>query len=178
MDTDTLPLKRAIPQPRKGRENPSPRREPRKGTSRILTQDFDRSVDGFTLSPDSHWAYFATDDSGHARIWRVSMAGGTATLVMDAPQGVWGSLRVPERAAAPVLFASYEAAHQPAEVFRIDLESGRPTRLTDFTVAKAATIDWLPLCSFWFTNALGRPIHSFLALPPGFDEGKNTRFWS
>jgi dipeptidyl aminopeptidase/acylaminoacyl peptidase len=71
-----------------------------------------------------------------------------------------------------VLFASYEAAHQPAEAFRIDLTTGTSTRLTDFTLAQAKAIDWPPLRSFWFTNALGRRIHSFLALPPGFDDGK------
>jgi dipeptidyl aminopeptidase/acylaminoacyl peptidase len=145
---------------------------PWRGGSRVLTQEFDRSVDDFTLSPDSRWAYFTADDSGHAKIWKVPIAGGTAALVMDAPQGVWGSPRLPERAATPVLFASYEAAHQPAEAFRIDLTTGTSTRLTDFTLAQAAAIDWPPLRSFWFTNTVGRRIHSFLALPPGFDEGK------
>lgn len=142
------------------------------GATRTLTQDFDRSVDGFTLSPDSRWAYFTADDSGHAKIWKVPIAGGAVSQVMDAPQGVWGSPRFPERAATPALYATYEAAHEPSEAYRIDLETGRATRLTEFTVAKAAAIDWPPLRSFGFTNGLGRKIHSFLALPPGFDEAK------
>jgi len=69
-----------------------------------------------------------------------------------------------------VLFANWEAAHSPAETYRVELGTAQRTRLTSFNVEAAAKIDWAPLREFWFTNKVGRPIHSYLALPPAFDE--------
>src|SRR5262249_12350168 len=98
--------------------------------------------------------------------------GGEAHLAVDAPQGVWLSVSIPAKAATPLLFGNWEAAHSPAETFRVDLASKQRTRLTGFSVEAAAAVDWLPLREFWFTNKLGRSIHIHLTLPPAFDESK------
>jgi dipeptidyl aminopeptidase/acylaminoacyl peptidase len=142
------------------------------GTLKPVAPKFDRSIGGFAFSPDSQTVYFSAEDSGHVRIWSVPAAGGEPQIAADAPQGVWLSLRVPSKAAAPVLFANWETATSPAETYRVELTTPRQTRLTAFNVEKAASINWLPLREFWFTNKLGRRIHSFLALPPAFDESK------
>jgi dipeptidyl aminopeptidase/acylaminoacyl peptidase len=77
---------------------------------------------------------------------------------------------IPERAATPAIFATWETAVSPGEVTRIDLASRKQTPLTSFNTAAAAAIDWQPLRELWTTTKEGRRIHSFLALPPGFDE--------
>ena len=133
---------------------------------------FDRSVADFAFSPDSQTVYFSAEDAGHIRVWSAAVNGGQARLEVDALQGVWQSLRIPGKAATSMLFASWEAAHSPAEIFRVDLASGRRTRLTEFGVEAAAALDMPPLREFWFTNKLGRSIHSFLALPPAFEDSK------
>ena len=43
---------------------------------------------------------------------------------------------------------------------------------TSFNTERAAQIDWQPLRDFWFTSARGARIHSFIALPPGFDPSR------
>lgn len=139
------------------------------GAFRIVAPGFDREAGGLAFSPDGGMLYGSAEDAGRIRIWSMPAGGGEARLAVDAPEGVWLSARVPERTAAPVIFANWEAAHSPAETYRVDPATGRRTRLTAFNVEAASRIDWAPLREFWFTNRQGRAIHSFLALPPAFD---------
>jgi dipeptidyl aminopeptidase/acylaminoacyl peptidase len=145
---------------------------PWQGSVSPLAPAFDRAVSDFAFSPDSQTVYFSAEDAGRIRVWSVPAGGGEARPAFDAPQGAWLSLSMPEKAATPLLFASWEASHSPAEIYRVELASGQRTRLTGFNAEAAAAVDWLPLREFWFTNKLGRSIHSFLALPPGFDEAR------
>ena len=142
------------------------------GAVKPIAPSFDRSVAGFAFSPDSQAIYFNAEDAGRIRIWSAPLAGGEPRLAIDAPEGLWTSLRIPEKSATPILFGSWEAAHIPAEAYRVDLNSGQRKRLSAFNGEKAAAIDWAPLREFWFTNTVGRRIHNFLALPPGFDGSK------
>jgi dipeptidyl aminopeptidase/acylaminoacyl peptidase len=142
------------------------------GSVSSVAPAFDRSVADFAFSPDSQTVYFSAEDAGHIRVWSASVSGGEARIAVDAPQGVWRSLSIPDKAATPLLFANWEAAHSPAESFGIDLASGRRTQLTRFNVEVASAVDAQPLREFWFTNKLGRSIHSFLTLPPAFDDSK------
>lgn len=140
------------------------------GTSVEVAPAFDRSVADFAFSPDSQTIHFTAEDSGRIRVWSAPARGGEARIAFDSPHGVWLSLGIPEKAATPLCFANWEAAHSPAETYRVDLTTGRQTRLTAFNVEAAEGVDWQPLREFWFTNQAGRAIHSYLALPPAFDE--------
>jgi dipeptidyl aminopeptidase/acylaminoacyl peptidase len=143
---------------------------PWNGTVTSVSASFDRSVADFAFSPDSQTVYFSAEDAGRIRVWSAPARGGEARLALDAPEGVWVSLSIPEKAANPLLFANWEAAHSPAETYRVELAKAQRTRLTSFNVATASSLDWAPLREFWFTNKAGRAIHSFLALPPAFNE--------
>jgi dipeptidyl aminopeptidase/acylaminoacyl peptidase len=145
---------------------------PWNGTMTPVAPAFDRSVSEIAFSADSQTVYFSAEDAGHIRVWAVPAGGGVARIAVDMPQGVWRSISVPEKAATSLLFANWEAAHSPAEAYCVNLASGQRTRLTSFDVEAAAKIDWAPLREFWFTNKVGRSIHSFIALPPAFDESK------
>ncbi len=145
---------------------------PWSGRMTTLGADLDRSVGSWAFSPDSRTIYFSAEDAGHERVYAVPVAGGPATLVADAPQGVYTGAQIPERAAATTIVASWESAINPPEVARIDVATGRRTMLTSFNAAKTASIDWQPLREFTFTGRNGRRIHSFVALPPDFDESR------
>jgi len=145
---------------------------PWNGAVTSIAPAFDRSVSEFAFSPDSQTVFFTAEDAGRIRVWSAPSDGGEARIVVDAPQGVWRSLNIPPKGATPLLFANWEAAHSPAEAYRVDIATAQRTPLTRFNVEAAAAVDWLPLREFWFTNKVGRGIHSFLALPPAFDESK------
>jgi dipeptidyl aminopeptidase/acylaminoacyl peptidase len=137
---------------------------------RIIASELDRPVGSWAFTPDSRTIYFTAEDAGHERIYSASAAGGRATLAIDAPQGVYTGLDIPSRAPSATLFANWESAVNPLEVVRIDPATRKRNSLTSFNAAKAASIDWRPLRDFWFTGRDGRRIHSFVALPPNFDE--------
>lgn len=145
---------------------------PWSGAVRQLAPKFDRSVASFSFTPDSKTIFLTAEDGGHVRIWSVPVAGGEAKLTIDAPQGGFRGITIPEKANPPALFATWDSAVSPAEVVRIDLGTKKKATLTSFNTEKAAGIDWQPLREFWFTAKSGRRIHSFIALPPGFDETK------
>ncbi len=139
---------------------------------RILARDLDRPVGSWAFTPDSRTIYFTAEDAGHEHVYSVPVAGGAATLVLEAAQGVYTSLDIAARGSTPLLVANWESAVNPIEVVRIDPAAKRREPLTSFNTAKAASIDWLPLRDFWFTGRNGQRIHSYLALPPQFDETK------
>ncbi len=142
------------------------------GSVSVMAKELDRPVGSWAFTPDSKAIYFTAEDAGHERVYSVPAAGGPATLVVDAPLGVYTGLRIPERAASPALFANWESAVNPLEIVRIDPATKTRQFLTSFNTAKAASTDWQPLRDFWFTGRDGRRIHSFVALPPNFDESK------
>jgi dipeptidyl aminopeptidase/acylaminoacyl peptidase len=139
---------------------------------RVIGKDLDRPIGSWAFSPDSRTIYFTAEDAGHERVYSAPVGGGAATLVVDAPQGVFTGLDIPQRAAATVLVANWESAVNPLEIVRVDPATKKREFLTSFNAAKAASIDWQPLREFWFTGRDGRRIHSYLALPPNFDESK------
>ena len=52
------------------------------------------------------------------------------------------------------------------------LRQGNGPRSRASTPNALRAIDWQPLREFWFTSKQGKRIHSFVALPPGFDSTK------
>jgi dipeptidyl aminopeptidase/acylaminoacyl peptidase len=139
---------------------------------RALAKELDRPIGSWAFTSDSRTIYFTAEDAGHERVYSVSLAGGPATLVVDAPQGVYTGLDIAPRASSTMLFANWESAVNPLEIVRIDPATKKRDFLTSFNAAKAASLDWSPLREFSFTGRDGRRIHSFVALPPNFDETK------
>ncbi|HET7220474.1 MAG TPA: S9 family peptidase [Vicinamibacterales bacterium] len=138
----------------------------------LVTKDLDRAVVSWAFTPDSQTLYVTAEDSGHERIYSMPASGGAARIAVDAPQGVFTGLQIPQAAATTALLANWESAVNPAEIVRIDPSAGTRKPLTTFNVEKAKAIDWQPLREFWFTGRGGRRIHSMIALPPNFDERK------
>jgi dipeptidyl aminopeptidase/acylaminoacyl peptidase len=137
----------------------------------VVTRDLDRAVSSWAFSPDSKMLYVTAEDAGHERIYALPAAGGPAKLAIDAPQGAFAGLQIPEKGPSAALFATWESAVSPAEVVRLD-PSGERKFLTSFNTEKARSIDWLPLREFSFTGRNGRRIHNLAVLPPNFDESK------
>lgn len=135
----------------------------------ILTAGFDRAVVDMTLSRDGRTVYFTAMDEGRVRLFSVPAAGrGTVSALDRASGGVYAGPQPAGRA----LVARWEDDTRPAELVRVDTGSGRHERLTAFNTDRAAVLDRPPFLEFWFESSLGRRIHSFVTLPPGFDENE------
>ena len=146
---------------------------PRSGDAplRVVTGGADHSVGTFGISADGRTVFFLSEDAGHQRLFRAPATGGKEQEVGTMTSGTFSSLQVATGTAgnAVRLAGVWESATNPPEIVRIDPATGRGTPLTKFNTARAAQIDWQPLREFWFTSSRGKRIHSFYALPPGFD---------
>ena len=142
------------------------------GAPQVVAGGSERSVDSWTFSSDSRSVFFLAETEGHSKLYRVSANGGETREVGSLRAGTFGGLSVEGSGATPTLAATWESAVSPAEVGRIDPATGRWTALTRFNAERVARIDWQPVREFWFTSKRGKRIHSFIALPPGFDSTK------
>ena len=137
------------------------------GTVRTATADFDRSVDDFAFAPDGR-IYLTAEDGGYVRLFAAVAAAGQTLPVFES-RGAFGGIEIPRQAWPPTIVAAWGTAVSPPEIVRVDPEAKTQTALTSFNATAAAALDWPPLEEFWFTNDRGRRVHSFLALPAGFD---------
>ena len=139
---------------------------------RVVTSGFDRSAGAFTVSPDDRLVYLLAEDQGRQKLYVVPAAGGAAREVGTLTSGTIGAVDAGGTRDDVRLVATWESAVNPPEVVAIDAASGARRLLSGFNTERAARIDWQPLQDFWTTNARGARIHSFIALPPGFDPAK------
>ena len=140
--------------------------------SAILTSNWDRSVGSVAFSPDSRSIYLTAEEAGNEKVFIMPADGGEVTLAMDMTRGVYTNLKIPAKAPATILIASWESATNPPEIVRLDLKTKTQQPLTSFNAEQVAKIDWQPLRHFWFTSKAGKRIHNMIALPPNFDERK------
>lgn len=133
-----------------------------------VTAAFDRAVTGFDLSADGRQIFLTALDAGRSRIFRVAASGGTVMPLDADSDGVYAGVT----AADGALVARWESSALPAEIVRVDTRSGRHETLTGFNAERAAELDRPAFREFWFENERGLRVHSFLALPPGFDEAR------
>ena len=137
---------------------------------RVLAEKFDRAIGSFVLSPDGRSVYMLAEDQGRQKLFTTPIAGGAAREVGRLVSGTIGALDGAR--ASPVLIATWESAVNPPEIVRIDPVHGNRKLLSTFNTERASKIDWQPLQEFWFTSPRGASVHSFLALPPGFDPSR------
>jgi len=145
---------------------------PNVGQPVILTTRFDRSIGSFAFTPDSRSIYLTAEEAGNEKLFTMPADGDQVTLAMDMMRGVYTNLRIPAKASSTMLFANWESAINPPEVFRLDLNSKTQQPLTSFNAEQVTKIDWQPMRHFWFTSKAGKRIHNMIALPPNFDERK------
>jgi len=137
---------------------------------RVITASSDRSVGGYTISPDGKTIDFTAEDAGLVKVYTVASSGGAAMQLLPQERGVYSDVQFAKN--APVLIGRWASSINPAEVVRIDLGTKSHKNLTSFDVAKAADIDWQAPQHFWFTSSRGAKIHNFIVLPPNFDAAK------
>ena len=135
---------------------------------KVLTDTLDRAAGSFTIARDSLSVLFDAQDAGFTQLYRVPIAGGTATRLFEVKEGNYGS---PAEADGAIV-ATYTASTQPTEIVRLDPAAGRHTLLTD---ANRAVLDALDLPKpehFWFTAKNGKRIHNVFYFPPKLDRSR------
>lgn len=137
------------------------------GQPKVLTDGFDRSVVTFEISPSGRTLYLTAADAGRSRIFSLPSKGGEVKAMNPESRGVYSGIQVAGRH----LLARWESSANPAEIVRVDA-GGRHEAISDFNTTRTQGIDLPAFREFWFENSQGNKVHSWLALPPGFDESK------
>ncbi len=138
------------------------------GAPRVLTGGLDRSVGGFSITPDGGAVLFDAQDSGFTQLYRVPLGGGAPVKLFDVKEGNYGSPAM----AGTTLVGTFMASWQPSEIVRIDPAAGTHALLTDSNRAVLDALDLPKPEHFWFTAKNGKRIHSVVYLPPGLDRTK------
>lgn len=145
---------------------------PEAGSPVLITDDWDRSVDGLAFTPDSRTVYLTAEDRGLDRLFRMPAGGGQVQPAFEMTEGGYSGLAIAPKASTPVFVANWGSMVHPPDVVRIDPTAGKHRLLTDVNDGRIAAIDWQPPRHFWFTATNGKRVHSLLVLPPKFDPSK------
>jgi dipeptidyl aminopeptidase/acylaminoacyl peptidase len=135
---------------------------------KVITASFGRSVAEMALSDNDRTVYMTALEAGRARIYALPADGGTGQMLDRNGRGVYAGVA----AAGRQLVARWESSAQPAEIVRINASNGRHVAVSSFNAERAAQLDRPEFREFQVENANGKSVHSWLALPPAFDESK------
>ncbi len=140
------------------------------GEVRHLTtrETFDDWVEDMRWSPDSGALVFQAESEGRNPLFHIDIHG-----VLGRPVGVlehgyisgWELTRTGE-----FVYAQRAIAH-PSELYTAKL-GAVPTRVTQFNQSLEAEVDIRPAAELWIPGDGGRPIHTFVVTPHGFDPSK------
>jgi dipeptidyl aminopeptidase/acylaminoacyl peptidase len=141
---------------------------PATGAPVVMTESWDRSVAGFTVSRDGKTVCIEAEDDGFNQLFQIPSTGGAVQRLFKVERG---SYTAPTPIAGGMA-ALYQTSIQPPEIVRLNPASGTHAMLTNFNAAKIAQLDAPPPIHFWFTAKNGKRIHNIMFLPPQFEQNK------
>lgn len=140
------------------------------GEHRYLTSHLPWNVDSFELSNDGRMIAFVSNEAGASRLRVLDTASGRERQVPALPVGVIGSLSW--HANNRDLGFSMTSARSPADVFSLDIASGRLTRWTASETGGLDTSRFVDAQTVHWKSFDGRDISGFLYRPPARFGGK------
>jgi dipeptidyl aminopeptidase/acylaminoacyl peptidase len=140
----------------------------RDGTQRVLTEDFDRTVNGVIWAPDSRAIYTSIDDAGHLRLYAIDIRSGAPRAITEAHSFTNPVLSKDGR----VLMALRQSFAEPPTLVRVDARRGTVTKLSAFNDEILAGVEFGRYESVTYEGANGAPIQMWVVYPPGFDPEK------
>ena len=144
------------------------------GRSRSLTEQLDRSVDGYAWSPDGAKLYFNSADQGGTTLWSVTLQG-AAVRVLAGGTNDGASLS----ADGSALVYTHARLNQPPEVMLWRVAQGAPQVLSHMNDALLKNIELAAPESVTVAGAGGTSVQMWIIKPPGFDPQKKYPlvFW-
>jgi dipeptidyl aminopeptidase/acylaminoacyl peptidase len=136
------------------------------GSTRGLTEKWDRSVSHAKWMADSKSLVSAVEDAATARVYRIDLKGSPPKAITTTPS--FSSVAVSKSAAVAIR----QSFTEPPTLVKVDLGSGKATQLSQFNDAKLADFAFGKVESVSYKGAKGDDIQMFVVYPPGFDPAK------
>jgi len=137
------------------------------GTSKNLTESFDRNVDEIAWSPDSKTIYFTAGDGTANPLFSIPTGGGSPKKIAD---GHLTQLSISRDGTKAIM--ALDSLNKPADIVSVDLPSGKTTRLTTTNDTAVASFALTPSESVTYKGALGKDVQAWITKPANFDPAK------
>ncbi len=138
------------------------------GVRATLTEGLDRSVEGFTWSPDSTRLFYTVLDRGRQGLQMIGVTGGAARAIINGSSSLDD---VQFTADGKTLLYTEQSGSRPLEIFRVGSAGGSAVALTHLNDALLANYALAPLEEVITEGAEKTKIHSFVVKPPDFRKG-------
>jgi dipeptidyl aminopeptidase/acylaminoacyl peptidase len=134
--------------------------------ARVLTEDWDRSVDELVFTRDSRAVYSSIDDAGTRRLYRIELSSGAPKPVTQASSFSGLALE------GNTLVAIRQAFSEPPTLVSVNPRNGAAKKLSTFNDAALANISFGKVESVTYQGARGADIQMWVVYPPGFDPAR------
>jgi len=135
------------------------------GERTVLTEEWDRSCEGWTWAPDGKGLTFCAEDDARLNLYTIPTTGGEPRKIAT---GGW--LTDPTPTGDGSLWCLHQSLTEPADVAIV--ENGSVKRVGGFNTDLMARIDTGKVDDIRFEGADGDQIQMYVVYPPGFDESK------
>jgi len=146
--------------------------EIRSGNNKILTKSIDNQINEFEWSSDSKSIYFYIDEKGYNPLFKVNLDNQKTTRLLEG-KSLHGFTLSPND---DFIVYKYSFVHKPAELAKLNLESGTITDLTNINNRLSNEVDIRPAEQNWVKGSDGKMIQVFLVKPYNFDPNKKYPF--
>ncbi|MFO1469179.1 MAG: S9 family peptidase [Steroidobacteraceae bacterium] len=132
------------------------------GTSRVLTGNWDRSIESLAWSPDGHSLFVQAEHLGQKPLWMVDVASGRASAITGA--GTTADFSVGKDR---IIFVAGDLA-SPPDLQSVAFTGGRATVLTRIAADLRTARRLGEAEQFSFSGAKGDTVYAYLVKPAGF----------
>ncbi len=136
-------------------------------SSKILTEDFDYTVNDISWSDNSKTIFFTADYEGYAPVYKVNIDGGLVEQV-STKRSIFGYQVLPNEQ----LIYMARSIDKPGEIYSSAAKEGTEEQLTFFNKDLLDEVDVRPAEQMWVEGADGKKVHMFLVKPHNFDPNK------
>jgi dipeptidyl aminopeptidase/acylaminoacyl peptidase len=140
----------------------------RTGTTRNLTEPFDRHVGSFAWSRDGHTLFFAAADNARQPIYAVSASGGPVRPVLEG--GTFDDVQ--SSPDGHTLVVTQVALTHPAEIYRVNTDGTGLAAVTHANDALLAPFKLRPGESVTYAGAAGKRVQAWIVKPADFDPAR------
>lgn len=138
------------------------------GDRTIVTRDIDRSVDGWTFTPDSKALYLTMEDSGSSKVFRHELGGDAPTLILG--EGSSGDVQL--SGDGRTMLFTRASLTAPSEIYRASADGTGVTPVTSLNKAFLETFRLRPGESVTYAGAGGATVQAWIVKPNTFQEGR------
>ena len=138
------------------------------GEKKVLTADWDRSVEQYIWSHDGKKIYLIAQEDGRNKVYSLEIDSGRIDVLFA--DGSSGNLIT--RTDADELLFSNSNMKRPAEFFSLYVKTKNVKQLTSFHSGYLSAVDMTAPEEFWFTGALKEKVMGWLLKPANFSPAK------